>query len=870
MRCPIEIYPHSAQAAAPSQSIGTRSAPPIRILAFAVVAAAFCWLPTQAIASARQTELFDFGWKFQLGDAPGAEAPGFNDASWRSLDLPHDWSIEGAYDEKAPSGGSGGYLPAGIGWYRKTFTLPSGAPNRSVTVQFDGIYEHSTVWINGHLLGTRPYGYSSFSYDLTPYLRAGAAPNVITVKVDNSQQPNSRWYTGSGIYRHTWLQVTDALQVSPWGVWVTTPEVSATSATINVVTHVRNGRQGSEHVEVRTELVRADGIPIPPGDLSAAQGTSPAAPTSDMASGGEKDFQTTLALKTPHLWSPGSPSLYIVKTGVYSGGDLVDETETQVGIRRVDFDVNEGLLINGEHVKMRGMCLHHDGGAVGAAVPEAIIEHRLRLLKEMGCNAIRCSHYPMDPALYSICDKLGMLVMDEAFDEWTYRKPQIKFGYSDIFAEWYERDVVSLVRRDRNHPSIVIWNAGNEIGEQRAANGPDIIGKLVAVFHREDPTRPVTAAMDNIFNQDGEAPDAFTQKLDVVGYNYVDRWGKRRETQYTDDREHYRDRKFIGTEESGVAVTRGEYKFGSLLNDNDSDDVLVLGDGPIGALYVASSIRASSLWRFDATHDYVIGEFIWTGFDYLGESKWPRKLTSFGALDTCGFKKDSFYFYQSIWTTEPMIHLLPHWNWDDRVGSVVPVVAYSNCAAVELFLNGKSLGVKSREFPSEGVSGAWNHYDQPKIQATTADMQFVWDVVYAPGELKAVGYDRNGIVVSQESVHTAGKAAKLEISVDRKTIAAGKRDVAFVTVRALDASGVFVPLADNQVVFDLTGPVSVIGVDNGDPESHASYQGNTRALFKGMALALLQSKPESGAIHVVAHSEGLEPAQLDIASVASE
>lgn len=868
MRCPIEFYPLSARPTAPSQNTGTRSGCSARILVFAALTAALFGLPSTASASSRHSESFDFGWKFLLGDAPGAEAPGFSDTSWRTLDLPHDWSIEGAYDENAPTGGPGGYLPTGIGWYRKSFIVPEGGATRSVAIQFDGIYEHSTVWINGHLLGTRPYGYSSFTYDLTPYLSAGAAPNVISVKVDNSQQPNSRWYTGSGIYRHTWLLVTDALQISPWGVWVTTPEVSAASATVNVITHVRNGRPNLEHVEVRTEIVRADGtavLSVSPSDPSArSAGTT----SSDVGAGEEKDFQTVLSVKTPQLWSPDSPSLYTVKTRVYSGGNLVDDTETRVGIRSVVFDVNRGLLINGEHIKMQGMCLHHDGGAVGAAVPEAIIEHRLRLLKEMGCNAIRCSHYPMDPALYSICDKIGMLVMDEAFDEWTFRKPQIKFGYSDIFADWYERDLVSLIRRDRNHPSVVIWNAGNEIGEQQSPIGPEIAGKLVAVFHREDPTRPVTAAMDNIFNQNGEAPDSFTEKLDIVGYNYVDRWGKRRETQYTDDREHYRDRRFIGTEESGVAVTRGEYKFGSLLDDNDSDDVLVLGNGPKGPLYVASAIRASSLWRFDATHDYVIGEFIWTGFDYLGESKWPRKLTSFGAFDTCGFKKDSFYFYQSIWTSEPMIHLLPHWNWEDKAGSVVPVVAYSNCAAVELFLNGRSLGVKAREFPSEGVSVTWNHYDQPKIQATTADMQFVWDVVYEPGELKAVGYDRNGAIVTQEVVRTAGKPAKLEISVDRSSISAGRRDVAFVTVRALDSNGVFVPLADNQIVFDLSGPGNVIGVDNGDPESHASYQGHTRALFRGMALALVQSIREPGAIHVVARSDGLEQAQLDIASVA--
>lgn len=372
--------------------------------------------------------------------------------------------------------------------------------------------------------------------------------------------------------------------------------------------------------------------------------------------------------------------------------------------------------------------------------------------------------------------------------------------------------------------------------------------------------------MDNIFNQDGQAPEAFTSQLDIVGYNYADRWGTRRETQYADDRDRFKNRRFLGTEESGVAVTRGEYEFGSLLNDNDSDDHLLLGAGPVGPLYVAATIRAASMWRFTATHDYVIGEFLWTGIDYLGESKWPRKLTAFGALDSCGFKKDSFYFYQSIWTSAPMLHLLPHWNWPGKVGSVVPVVAYSNCAAIELFLNGRSMGVKAREFPSEGVTGAWNNYAEPKTMATTADLQLVWDVPYEPGELTAVGYDKRGAVVAHAEVRTSQNASKLELALDRDSIASGLRDVASVTVRAVDANGVFVPLADNAVTFNVTGPAKLIGLDNGDPENHDNYQGNSRSLFKGMALALLQSTPDSGTIHLTAHSEGLQDAQIDIAS----
>ncbi|HEY4990082.1 MAG TPA: glycoside hydrolase family 2 TIM barrel-domain containing protein [Opitutaceae bacterium] len=816
---------------------------------------------TAHAASARERSLFDFGWRFQLGDIPGGESQNFDDSAWRPLDLPHDWSIEGPYDEKAPAGGTGGYLPTGIGWYRKAFTVPEADRGRSVLVEFDGVYERSTVWVNGKELGTRPYGYSSFHYDLTPYLNYGGTRNVIAVRVDNSLQPNSRWYSGSGIYRHTWLLTAAPVHIAPWGVLVRTPEVSAASATVTVTTRLQNARSADARVEVRTLLLEAQPS-LPPG-VAPPSSSSAAVVTAE----GEGEISATLVLPAPRLWSPDSPTLYTVRTEVLVAGEVVDSVDTVFGIRSVTFDVDRGLLINEVPVKMKGMCIHHDAGALGAAVPDAVLERRLRLLQEMGCNAIRCSHNPMAPEFYDLCDRLGIMVMDESFDEWTLRKPQLKSGYSDVFADWYARDVGDLIRRDRNHPSVMLWNAGNEIGEQTDPTGPAVLAKLIEIFHREDPTRPVTVAMDNVFNQSGPAATAFTDKLDIVGYNYVDRWGARRETQYSDDRTAYRNRRFIGTEETGVASTRGLYAFGSLLGDNDSDDVLILGHGPEGALYLAASIRAAALWRFAATRDYVIGEFTWTGFDYLGESKWPRKLTAFGALDTCGFKKDSFYFYQSIWTKAPMIHLLPHWNWPGREGSVVPVVAYTNCAAVELFLNGKSLGVKAHEFPSEGVTGAWNNFAEPKTEATTADLQLAWDVAYAPGELKAVGYDSRGNIVANASVRTAGKAARLEISADKAALKSGSRDVASVTVRALDADGNFVPLADNQVTFEISGPAKIIGVDNGDPVSHASYQGLTRALFNGMALAIAQSGDEPGGIHITARADGLQQAQLDLSSV---
>lgn len=818
-------------------------------------------------SAVRQHDSFDFGWRFHLGDAPGAEQPAFADASWRSLDLPHDWSIEGPYDEHAPTGGSGGFLPTGLGWYRKTFTLPESDRGRLVIVQFDGVYEHSTVWINGHELGTRPYGYSTFTYDLSPWVNFGPDSNVVAVRVDNSQQPNCRWYSGSGIFRHTWLTITDPLSVAPFGVYVTTPEVSAEKASVHVRTRVRNGRPGAQHFELRTTILDAAGRPLIAVE-EAKTGQEPRVSDSgELAAGAELALESTLSLPAPRLWSPGSPELYRLRSEVLSEGAVVDAVDTTFGVRRIEYDVNRGLLLNGAQVKLRGMCIHHDGGAVGAAVPEAVLERRLRLLREMGCNAIRCSHNPMAPELYDLCDRLGLLVMDEAFDEWTIRKPQIKFGYSDVFQEWYERDLVEFIRRDRNHPCVVMWSAGNEIGEQWAKDGPAILGRLVDIFHREDPTRPVTAAMDNIFNQNGQAPAAFSGLLDVVGYNYVDRWAMRRETQYADDRALFPLRRFVGTEETNPGEVRGDYRFGPMLGGGFTDGKIVPAVGPEGALYTADTIRTASLWRFVATHDYVTGDFGWTGFDYLGESWWPRKLSTSGPLDTCGFKKDAFYFFQSIWTEAPMIHLLPHWNWPDRAGMSVPVVAYSNCAAVELFLNGRSLGAKAREFPAQGNSTGWNTYALPLVRATTADLQLVWDVPYEPGELKAVGYDRGGKIVVEARERTAGAAESLELTVDRPTLTADARDVAHVTVRALDANGVPAPLADNQVSFELSGPGRLIGVDNGDPASHESYQGSTRALFRGMALALVQSTSDPGAVRLTARAAGLRDSAVSISTL---
>lgn len=793
---------------------------------------------TAATVAARVRESADFGWRFFQGDAPGAEQPGVDDRAWRKLNLPHDWSIEGPFDEKAPTGGSGGYLPAGIGWYRKTFTLAPAMAGRKISVEFDGVYQNSDVWLNGVHLGRQPYGYIWFAHDLTPHLRPAGQPNVLAVRVDNSAQPNSRWYSGSGIYRHVWLTATDPVHVAPWGTCITTPAVSAATATVRIRTRLLNEEPQAAGITLTSEIVDAD-------DHVAATVRNDAT-----LAPGETELDQSAELATPRLWSTTTPHLYRLRTTVTVAGTVRDRYETAFGVRRIAWDVDRGFLLNGEPVKLLGMCLHHDGGAVGAAVPEAVLERRLRLLQEMGCNAVRCSHNPMAPEFYDLCDRLGLLVMDEAFDEWTVRKPQIRFGYSDWFNEWHERDLVAQVRRNRNHPSIVMWSAGNEIGEQREPHGAEVLGKLVAILHREDPTRPVTAAMDNIFTDAGPAPAAFTDLLDVVGYNYVDRWLDRRETFFGPDRSAHPQRKFIGTEDTGARGVRGVHGFRA-----------IPAGTPERATYAGATIRVEQLWKFALTHDYVTGHFMWTGIDYLGEARWPNKAAASGALDTCGFRKDAFYFYQSIFTSRPMLHLLPHWNWAGREGRVIPVLAYTSCDVVELTLNGRSLGAKAREFPRPGTKGGWNTYAKPPVFPTTSDLHLAWDVPYESGVLRATGW-KDGQVVCTTEVRTTGPAAALVLEVDRASLRADARDVAHVTVKVVDAAGTVVPGAEQPVKFAVSGAGALLGVDNGNPASHESFQAAERRAFNGLCLALVQAGSAAGEIRVTATAEGLPAATV--------
>jgi beta-galactosidase len=784
---------------------------------------------------------FDRQWKFIKEDATGAHLPQFDDRSWRILDLPHDWSIEGPFSQDAPAGGTGAYLPTGIGWYRKEFTLPRTTAGKRVALQFDGVYQRSEVWINGTSLGMRPYGFITFSYDLTPHLNQPGKPNQIAVRVDNSLQANCRWYSGSGIYRHTWLIVTEPVHVAMWGIVVRTPSISTESADVEVTTRLLNEGDQDTNCDLTIELLDRNGAVV--------QQTS--APQS-IRHGDETTSVQTLKVSEPALWSVGSPHLYTARCTLHSKGRQLDQETTTFGIREVKFDVDRGLLLNGEHIKLNGVCIHGDGGSVGTAVPERVWERRLELLQEMGCNAIRLSHNPPAPELLDLLDRMGFLVMDEAFDEWKQPKGQTPlYGYHKYFDEWSARDLSAMLERDRNHPSIVLWSAGNEVPDQTDPHGSETLQALKDIIRQKDPTRLFTVACDEIAAEPKSALPEFLEKLDVVGYNYVDRWRDRREKYYSIDRQAYPARRFIGTESASPYGARGVYTIdqaNSLFFERASN----------------TQIEVEQQQKFIQTYDYVSGDFIWVGIDYLGESRWPSKLAASGPIDTCGFKKDTFYFYQSLWSTVPVLHLFPHWNWAGKEGQVIPVTCYTNCDTVELFLNGKSFGVKGYAFPRPGMIGKYGNYP-PRASAlqTTADLHLSWDVPYEAGTLKAVG-KKAGEVIQTVKVHTTGAPAQLALIADRPRIRISPSDVAHVTVQVLDAEGRVVPTANGSITFLIEGEGRILGVDNGRPDSHESYKGSQRQAFNGLALAILQSTGQPGTMTLSATAPSLSPAQLKI------
>jgi beta-galactosidase len=770
------------------------------------------------VASAqRKVESFDDNWRFMLGDDSLAKSPAYNDAKWRALDLPHDWSIEGSFNEKNPTTQAEGGLPAGIGWYRKTFTIPVEAKGKEIFIDFDGVYHNSEVWINGHYLGKRPNGYISFSYELTSYLHFGSK-NVIAVKVDNSDQPNSRWYSGSGIYRNVWLTTENKRHFKKWATFVTTPTVTKNTATVHVSTSAESGKTP---LELKIIILDEAGK-IVAQNIAVIKGSA------------ERDVE----IKNPVLWSTDRPYLYKVKLQLLTVGRILDDETVNTGIRSFHFDAQKGFFLNGENMKIKGVCLHHDEGALGAAIHVRAMERQLQLLKDMGCNAIRTSHNPPAPEFLDLCDKMGFLVLDEAFDMWAKKKS--KHDYHEAWAQWHVRDLQDQILRDRNHPSVFMWSIGNEIREQFDTTGITIARELVKIVKNIDATRPVTSALSeanpkkNFIYQSGA--------LDIVGLNYhPETW--------PDFPKNYPGQKFIATETTSAYETRGFYdqptdstrhwptSFKAPFKGNVEFAITAYDN--VAAYWGATH---EDTWKVIKKYDFLSGLFVWTGFDYIGEPTpypWPARSSYFGIIDLAGFPKDAYYMYQSEWTNKPVLHILPHWNW--KPGQMIDVWAYySQADEVELFLNGRSLGIRRK---------------------TRDSLHVDWKVKFASGVLKAISR-RNGKIVLVREIHTAGAPAKVTLTADRSTIKADGKDLSYITVKITDKDGNVVPNADNLVHFKLKGQGIIAGVDNGSQSSMELFKTDHRKAFHGMCLAIIQSDKVPARMEFEAASDGLTSARI--------
>ncbi|HWH67957.1 MAG TPA: beta-galactosidase GalB, partial [Candidatus Sulfotelmatobacter sp.] len=729
----------------------------------------------------------------------------------------------------------------GIGWYRKHFAVAATDSGKRFYLEVDGAMSYASVWLNGHFVGGWPYGYSSWRVDLTPYLRAGAE-NVLAIRLDNPAN-SSRWYPGGGLYRNVWLVKTAPVHIGQWGTYLTTPEVSRQAATVNLKINLDNPSDAEAKVTLATRIfeLKANG-------QRASRPVISAAPVSlTIGAGATAAATQTATLRTPKLWSTKKPSRYLAVTTVEQAGKLIDSYETPFGVRTIQFTADKGFLLNGERLPLQGVCDHHDLGALGAAINPRALERQVELLKEMGCNAIRTSHNPPAPELLEICDRLGMVMMVEAFDCWA--KGKTRNDYHLLFPDWHEKDLRAMVRRDRNHPCVVLWSIGNEISEQSSPAGHKIAAELTAIVHAEDPTRPATAGCNHV----DAGYNGFQKQVDVFGYNYKPKeYGKFRQANPTIP--------LYGSETASCVSSRGEYFF-PVSNDKSKG----LADFQVSSYDLSAPPWAMPPdWEFRGQDEFpfVAGEFVWTGFDYLGEPtpynadtsnllnftdpaekarleqqlkelgkiRVPSRSSYFGIIDLAGFKKDRFYLYQARWRSElPMAHLLPHWTWPDRIGQVTPVHVYTSGDEAELFLNGKSLG---RKKPGQ------------------YEYRLRWDdVVYQPGELKVVAY-KHGRKWAEDTRKTAGAAAKLTLEPDRATLAADGRDLAFVTVTVADQAGQLVPRAKDHVSFELSGPGEIVAVDNGDATSFEPFQAKERNAFNGLCLVIIRSTGEPGTLRL--------------------
>lgn len=776
-----------------------------------------------------KTTLFDAGWRFHRGGAQGAEKAGFNDATWKPVDLPHDWSIEdlpgtaSPFNPDAISQANGGFTTGGTGWYRKTFVLPATQKGQRIQLQFDGVYMNAEVWVNGQSMGPHPYGYTSFWYDVTDKVKFGS-PNLVAVEVKNEGQ-NSRWYSGSGIYRHVWLTVQGPVHIAQWGTFLSAPQITAASAQVQAETEVVNQSSQAAQFTLLTRLRSPQGQEVARTETKQT-----------VTAGATATVQQTLAVQTPERWSVDKPALYTAVTEVYQGKQLLDQAETRFGIRTISFDTQNGFRLNGQTMKLKGGCFHHDNGPLGSKAYDRAEERKIELLKASGYNAIRCSHNPPSPALLAACDRLGMLVIDEAFDQW--REPKNPYDYNLYFDKWWQTDVASMVRRDRNHPSIILWSLGNEIPERSKPEGAKTARQLADFIRTLDTSRPITAAVN------GLAPDKdpFFATLDVAGYNYAAGGDHHQQDVYAQDHARVPNRVMYGAE--------------------------------------TYPLEAFDSWMKTLDHPYVVGDFVWTAVDYIGEASigwlgywqyqsfYPWNLAFCGDIDICGWKRPQSFYRDALWKENqvslfvkpptPSFPTNPNkeewskwewrdvvadWNWPGQENKPLTVEVYSSCEQVELLLNGKSLGTKP----------------------TNRSTQFTatWTVPYQAGELKAIGRKGTKQVGSAE-LRTATQPTRLTLAADRTTIKADGQDLSYITVELTDSKGVRNPKAENVLKFQLTGPGTIIGVGNANPISTESYQRPQRNAWQGRALVVVKSSEQAGKLTLRATAEGLPAAEVTI------
>lgn len=807
-------------------------------LRLVVVCLGAFFLSGMTVAQLRNVLLLDRDWKFKNSEVEQGAKPSFDDSVWEKVRVPHDWAILGDFDmnldtqmvqvvedgEKVPrlrTGRTGALPMFGVGWYRKVLPVTSADRDKRVFVEFDGAMSLSKVFLNGNFVGEWPYGYASFSFDLTPFIQFDK-PNVLAVRLENRPE-SSRWYAGAGIFRNVRLVKTAKTYIPQWGTFITTPKVTAKAAEINI----------------QTELVSADGKQLQVRlvtDIFTKSGVKVASVSSKQTVQNKALFTQKATIKNPVLWSLETPHLYTAISKVYVDNILKDEYKTTFGCRTIRFDKDKGFFLNDKHVKLQGVCMHHDLGPLGAAVNYRATERQVAMMKVMGANAIRTSHNPPSPELVQICDSLGMLLQVEAFDEWKYGKN--KNGYHLYFEEWAERDIRSMVKRDRNHPSVIMWSIGNEIREQGiVGEGKEIAGFLAKICREEDPTRPVTAGFNNHTNA---ISNGLADKVDLVGFNYKPYDYKKKK----DENPGY---VIYGSETASTVSSRGEYKFP--VKEVKSPWYTDYHVSSYDMEYPRWASTPDTEFEMQDDNDFVLGEFVWTGFDYLGEPTpynegTPAKSSYFGIVDLGGLKKDRFYLYQSKWSETPVLHLLPHWNWPDRVGQKVPVYCYTNYPKAELFVNGKSMGVKQKD-----KSDKYTRY------------RLMWDeVVYQPGEIKVVAYNDQNAAVAEQVIKTAGEAATLKLTADRSTIHSGGKDLSFVTVEVLDKDGNVCPRANNLLFFDVKGAGKLKALCNGDPTDQTSFGSNYMRAFNGKMVAVIESNDNAGEI-VLRVSGGLLKSQ---------